>query len=211
MTRTYTIDRQPRTYDIFLAPMETIWFGRRRRKLLSGLKGRVLDIGSGTGVNLGYYPESVECVTVIDPSHDNIRYLHRKARSGGWGVEGGRCLRSRIGVGEKLPFRSNYFDNVVSTLILCTVEDPAVVISEGIRVLKKGGKFIFIEHQLPKMRPQAFLFNALTPLWRAPSGCNLNRNTEDEIWKRRELRKSYSEIWGPVLGYPFFAGVFERR
>ncbi|MBN1538745.1 MAG: class I SAM-dependent methyltransferase [Candidatus Thermoplasmatota archaeon] len=211
MTRIYSIDRQPRTYDIVLTPMEAIWFGRRRRKLLSGLKGHVLDIGSGTGANLGYYPETVECVTVIDPSHDNIRYLKRKARGGGWGVEGGRCLRSRLGFGEKLPFRSNSFDNVVSTLILCTVEDPSAVISEGVRVLKKGGKFIFIEHQLPRLWPQALLFKALTPLWRAPSGCNLNRHTEDEIRKRREIRNSYFERWGPVLGYPFFAGVYERR
>ena len=211
MSRARAVDKQPWTYDAVLAPMELLWFGRRRRKVLSDLAGNVLDIGSGTGINLKYYPASVECVTVIDPSATNIEYLRRKAEGGGWGVEGGRCLRSEVGVGEELPFGPDSFDNVVSTLILCTVEDPARVISEGIRVLKKGGSFIFIEHQLPRMTPQAFLFNALTPVWRAPSGCNLNRHTEEEILKRKELKNILSERWGPILGYPFYAAVFEKR
>ncbi|MGA1873364.1 MAG: class I SAM-dependent methyltransferase [Thermoplasmatota archaeon] len=211
MTGTRAVDKQPWTYDIVLSPMELLWFGRRRRYLLSGLDGHVLDIGSGTGINLKYYPKSVDCVTVIDPSHENIRYLHRKARGKGWGAEEGRCLRSRIGVGEELPFRSGSFDNVVSTLILCTVEDPGKVISEGIRVLKRGGMFVFMEHQLPRWKPQALLFNAVAPIWRAPSGCNLNRHTEQEVLRRKELRRISSSRWGPLLGYPFFSGLFEKR
>jgi ubiquinone/menaquinone biosynthesis C-methylase UbiE len=211
MKRKRAVDKQPWTYDLVVSPMELMWFGRRRRALLSGLSGHVLDIGSGTGTNLKYYPESVDCVTVLDPSHENIRYLHRKAKGKGWGTENGKCLRSRIGVGEDLPFRSDRFDNVVSTLILCTVDDPVQVISEGIRVLKRGGRFIFMEHQMPRSRPQAFLFNAVAPIWRAPSGCNLNRHTEVEVLKRKELGMISSEKWGPVLGYPFFSGVFEKR
>jgi len=210
MSRTRAVDKQPWTYDLVLSPMELMWFGRRRKELFSGLSGHVLDIGSGTGINLKYYPDSVDCVTVIDPSHENINYLRRKAEGKGWGVENGRCLRSTIGVGEKLPFRSGSFDHVVSTLILCTVQDPVRVISEGVRVLKKGGKFIFMEHQLPRMKAQAVLFNAFAPLWRAPSGCNLNRHTEEEVLGRKELRMISSSKWGFLLGYPFFSGTFER-
>ena len=119
----YITDSNPKAYDRFLAPMELAWFAKWRRKMLSNLRGHVLDIGSGTGTNLRYYPEEVDCVTVLDPNHENISYLKRKARGWGYG-ENGRCLKTRIGYGEKLPFEDGIFDSVVSTLILCTVDDP---------------------------------------------------------------------------------------
>jgi len=200
-----------RSYDAFLAPMELAWFGKWRKRMLSNLKGHVLDIGSGTGTNLRYYPESVYCVTVLDPNSKNLAYLEKKAEGWGFGKDSGKCLNSQKGYGEELPFPSNSFDVVVSTLLLCTVRDPERVISEGTRVLKKGGKFIFIEHQLPKKKPQALVFNTISPIWHAPSGCNLNRNTEKMIRSRTELDEIESFDGGPVLGYPFFIGSFEKK
>ncbi|MFW3146457.1 MAG: class I SAM-dependent methyltransferase [Thermoplasmatota archaeon] len=205
------IDSSPLIYDLVLAPMELVWFSRWRRRMLFGLKGEVLDIGSGTGANLRHYPHSVDCVTVLDPSTHNISYLKRKAGGGGWGERGGRCLKAEVGVGEKLPFPSKSFDAVVSTLILCTVDDPGKVVSEGIRVLKRGGKFIFIEHQLPRWKPQALLFNAFTPIWEKPSGCRLNRETGELVRSRKELFEELSMIKGPVLGYPFFLGEYRKK
>jgi ubiquinone/menaquinone biosynthesis C-methylase UbiE len=189
--------------------MELAWFGKWRRKMLSGLRGNILDIGSGTGTNLRYYPEEVDCVTVLDPNHENISYLKRKARGWGYGYNG-RCLKTRIGYGEKLPFEDGMFDSVVSTLILCTVDDPESVISEGIRVLKPGGRFVFIEHQLPKIAPQAFVFNLISPIWHAPSGCNLNRRTEETIRSMSDIVEKESFKGGPFLGFPFFIGAFEK-
>ncbi len=200
----------PRGYDIFLAPMEIAWFAKWRREMLSSLTGEVLDIGSGTGTNLKYYPESVNCVTVLDPNHENISYLKRKAEGWGYG-DNGRCLRTKEGYGEKLPFEDEKFDSVVSTLILCTVDDPVSVIMEGVRVLKKGGRFVFIEHQLPINKPQAFMFDKISPIWHAPSGCNLNRNTEQNIRSMDDLVEIESFRGGPVLGYPFFIGSFEKK
>ncbi|MGA1848017.1 MAG: class I SAM-dependent methyltransferase [Thermoplasmatota archaeon] len=197
-----------RSYDAFLAPMELAWFGKWRKRMLSGLSGEVLDIGSGTGINLRYYPEDVDCVTVLDPNEKNLAYLEKRAE--GWGYGNGRCLRSRVGYGEDLPFGSGSFDHVVSTLILCTVEDPEKVISEGIRVLKKGGTITFMEHQLPIKGPQAFVFNKIAPVWRAPSGCNLNRNSEQIIRSFSGLKEITSFRGGPLLGYPFFIGNFKK-
>ncbi|HHD16432.1 MAG TPA: class I SAM-dependent methyltransferase [Euryarchaeota archaeon] len=205
-----TSDYGPRTYDLFLAPMEIAWFGRWRRRMLSTLKGEVLDIGTGTGTNLKYYPEDVRCVTVVDPDDDNISYLERRSRGWGFGDDG-KCLRTHMGVGEELPFPDETFDAVVSTLILCTVEDPERVVSEGTRVLKRGGRFIFIEHQLPRWKPQAIVFNIISPVWHAPSGCNLNRNTEEMIRSRTELVELETHRTGPILGYPFFIGDFRKR
>jgi ubiquinone/menaquinone biosynthesis C-methylase UbiE len=188
--------------------MELAWFGKWRKKMLSGLRGEVLDIGSGTGTNLKYYPDEVDCVTVLDPNEKNISYLEKKAE--GWGYGNGRCLRTEVGYGEDIPFRSGSFDHVVSTLILCTVDDPGKVISEGVRVLKKGGTFTFIEHQLPRKRPQALLFDAMAPVWRAPSGCNLNRETESMIRSQSRLKEIESFRGGPLLGYPFFIGTYKK-
>lgn len=202
-------EKSPAFYDAFLAPMELIWFSRWRKRMLSGLKGEVLDIGSGTGVNLRYYPESVDCVTVLDPNETNIRYLLRKSSGSGWGSD--RCLKTKIGVGEKLPFRSGKFDAVVSTLILCTVEEPEKVVSEAVRVLRRGGKLVLIEHQLPRLAPQKFLFKTLAPIWRAPSGCNLNRYTARMIKKRKDLNTLTEEFRGPILGFPFYLGVYEKK
>ncbi len=206
----YITDSNPKAYDRFLAPMELVWFAKWRKRMLSPLEGEVLDIGSGTGTNLRYYPDEVGCVTVVDPNHENISYLTRKAEGWGYGGENGRCLNTHIGYGEKLPFEDGKFDSVVSTLILCTVEDPESVIREGIRVLKLGGRFVFIEHQLPKIAPQAFVFNLISPVWHAPSGCNLNRRTEASIRSMKEIEEIESFRGGPVLGYPFFIGSFEK-
>ncbi|MFO8050647.1 MAG: class I SAM-dependent methyltransferase [Thermoplasmatota archaeon] len=198
-------DKNPAFYDAFLAPMELVWFSRWRRSILSSLSGHVLDIGSGTGVNLRHYPEKVDCVTVLDPNHANISYLRRKAAG-----SSKRCLRTRIGRGEQLPFGSGTFDGVVSTLILCTVEDPRKVVSEAVRVLKTGGKLIFMEHQLPRLAPQAFLFDKVTPLWKAPSRCHLNRETESLIDSVDGLKSIYVRRKGPLLGYPFLLKICEK-
>jgi ubiquinone/menaquinone biosynthesis C-methylase UbiE len=202
--------RSPAFYDKFMAPLELFWFRRWRKRILSNLSGNVLEVGSGTGVNLEYYPEAVNCLTTIDPSDANSETLMEKGKRSGWGGRDGRCIKTTIGVGENMPFRSRSFDNVVSTLILCSVDDPDKVISEGIRVLKKGGRFIFMEHQIPKWGPQAFLFNLLTPIWKAPSGCTLNRHTQQDVEKKNGLKKIYSERRGPILGLPFFIGVYEK-
>jgi len=204
------VEYSPRVYDIFMWPMELVWFGRWRKRVLSGVRGDVLDVGSGTGTNFKYYPEAVKCVTVIDPSEANLRRLKERADEFGWGADGGRCLKTVVGVGEKLPFRTGSFDFVVSTLILCSVKDPSKVISEGVRVLKKGGRMIFVEHQRPRMGVQGFLFDMATPPWRKLSGCNLNRRTEEEIMRNRGLRRVDQNRWGIIAGYPFLAAVFEK-
>ena len=91
------------------------------------------------------------------------------------------------------------------------VKDPDLVVREGIRVLKKGGSFIFMEHQLPRMIPQALMFRMVTPLWKAPSGCHLNRKTEELIDGMDELEKVESSRSGPVLGFPFYIARYVKK
>ncbi|MCU0799441.1 MAG: class I SAM-dependent methyltransferase [Candidatus Thermoplasmatota archaeon] len=197
-------------YDIFMWPLERVWFSKWRRELLSGLRGQVLEIGPGTGANLRYYPEGIDCVTVIDPNRKMIAELQRRANGSGWGGKGGRCLRSRVGFGEMLPFPDSSFDNVVMTLILCSVDGPNKVVSEAARVLKAGGKLVLIEHQLPISRMQALLFKLAAPIWAIPSGCRLDRRTESTIKAEPTLRLEKKWRKGPLLGWPFLVSVLRK-
>lgn len=197
-------------YVAFMWPLERAWFGRWRRSLLADLGGEVLEIGPGTGANLKYYPWTVQCVTVIDPNSRMIKELHRKANELGWGRRKGRCLRSKVGSGERLPFKGSTFDNVVMTLLLCSVEDPERVVSEASRVLKPGGRLVLIEHQLPMNWPQALLFKALAPFWALPSGCRLDRSTESTLSRETSLRMVDVRRRGPILGRPFLVSELRK-
>jgi len=197
-----------RSYDVFMAPMELAWFDRWRREMLQGLKGHVLDIGAGTGANLRHYGPGVTSVTALDPRESALSFLELKGRELPFSKE--RPLLTRIGRGEDLPFPSGQFDVVVLTLVLCTVDDPEKVLSEGTRVLREGGELVIMEHQLPRSKPQALLFKAATPLWRLPFGCCLDRRTEDLVRWRKDLVEIKTSFKGPVLGHPFFIGSFMK-
>ena len=115
---------------------------RHRQELLADAGGEILEIGFGTGLNLPYYPQVVRKITAIDPNPG----MYRRAK--------GRIQQSRIEVdervvgGEQLPFDEAAFDCVVSTFTLCSVEDLGQALDEIWRVLKPGGKFLFLEHGL---------------------------------------------------------------
>ena len=210
MRRTYYIDKHPDRYDIVLWPMERVWFAKWRKRLLKRCSGSVLEIGSGTGVNLQYYPDPVRCVTAVDPSHMMITRLRKKAEINGWGDPEGKCLKTDIAHGEDLPFPDGEFDCAVITLILCSVEDPEKVIDETIRTLKPGGSIIMMEHQLPVKPIQGAIFRGIAPIWHLPSGCNLDRKTQRMIGDMEDLRIIEEERRGPVLGYPFYLAVIEK-
>jgi len=210
MKRTYYIDKYPSRYDIFVWPMERAWFGKWRRELLERCRGKVLEIGSGTGVNLQYYPDSVECVTAVDPSHSMITHLKKKAERNGWGDPEGKCLKTDIAHGEDLPFPEGNFDCAVITLILCSVDDPNKVVDETVRTLKNDGEIILMEHQLPKKALQGLLFKGIAPIWKLPSGCHLDRRTESMIRSREDIEILEEVGRGPVLGYPFYLAVLRK-
>jgi ubiquinone/menaquinone biosynthesis C-methylase UbiE len=144
---------------------------RHRRELLAGAYGDVLEIGFGTGLNLPYYSERVHKLTAVDPNSG----MHRLAQK--------RIKQARIEVdqhvlkGELLPFEDGTFDCVVSTFTLCSIEEVAQAVREVYRVLKAGGKFLFLEHGLspePKVQKWQRRLNWLQ-VWLA-GGCHLDRD-----------------------------------
>ncbi|MEO8661724.1 MAG: class I SAM-dependent methyltransferase [Bryobacteraceae bacterium] len=111
----------------------------RKHHLLGDLSGEVMEIGAGTGPNLAFYPPGVS-LTAVEPNPYMHHYLRRKADALGLPLE------IQQHVAERIPAESDRFDAVVSTLVLCSVQQPAAVLAEIRRVLKPGGRFVFIEH-----------------------------------------------------------------
>lgn len=149
----------------------------RKRQLLGGLRGRVVELGPGGGTNLRYYGPGVQWVG-IEPMLAIHPYLREEAKRLGMPVE----LRADAAEQIELPAAS--VDAVVSTHMMCSVDDQARVLAEIRRVLKPGGPYVFLEHvAAPHGSSRRFVQNLLTPVSRLMGdGCHMNRET----WKSIE-------------------------
>ena len=120
--------------------MDKPFWARYRREQLSGVDGEVLEIGVGTGLNLPHYPEHVKRIITADPNPGMNKKLQRRIDETGINVD------KRIISSEALPFDEGVFDCVVSTITLCSIPDVVQAMSELYRVLKPGGRMLFLEH-----------------------------------------------------------------
>jgi SAM-dependent methyltransferase len=156
----------------------SLWIGemagmrRRRRELLGSATGRTLEIGGGTGLNLAHYPAGLPELIVAEPAAAMRRRLERRA------ARAGDHIHVIDAPAERLPLADASVDTVVSTLVLCTVEDPAEALSEIVRVLRPGGRLLFIEHVRSHSRVLAWWQDRLAGPWRRfADGCRCNRPT----------------------------------
>ena len=143
----------------------------RRRALVSGARGAVLEIGFGSGATLPFYdPAKVTQLTVVEPSQGmNRRAAARLATSP-------VPVTSVPGAGEHLPFGDGAFDTVVCCLTLCSVRDVGQVLTEVRRVLKAQGRFLFLEHVLADDPGRQRWQRRLTPIQMIVGvGCHLDR------------------------------------
>jgi ubiquinone/menaquinone biosynthesis C-methylase UbiE len=152
-------------------------FGAQRAALLADARGRVLEIGAGTGLNLQHYPPEVEEIVATEPEAGMMRRARDKA------AELDRSVRFVEASAEKLPFEDHEFDTVVSTLVLCSVDDQTRVLGEIRRVLKPDGSFLFIEHVRADDPKLANWQDRLDRPWSATigQGCHPNRETLESI------------------------------
>lgn len=147
-----------------------------RRDLLAGARGRVLELGAGTGLNLDLYPEAVADLTLTEPDPHMIKQLRKRVE------ETGHPAQVVQAPAEKLPFEDDSFDTVTDTLVLCTAPDPAASLREVKRVLKPGGQFLFLEHVRSPDPGIAKWQDRLEKPWRfLGDGCHCNRDTEATI------------------------------
>jgi len=127
-------------YDRFNGQVEEKALGAHRRTLLSSARGRVLDVGAGTGANHVHYPSAIDSVVLLDPGRGMLARAAARPPIPGISVE------LRVGSAESLPFDDEEFDAVVFTLSLRTVGDPSVALAEAARVMKPGGRLLVLEH-----------------------------------------------------------------
>ncbi len=158
-------------YDRGLKATEEGGLRQMRRELLSKASGRTIDLGAGTGVNLDLYPEAVSELVMAEPDPHMLKQLRAKVAGGG-GVE------ISAASAQDLPFADDGFDTAVFTLVLCTVPNPAAALREAARVLKPGGKLLFIEHVRADEAGLAGWQDRLEVPWRFfADGCRCNRDT----------------------------------
>ena len=142
-----------------------------RQEILATVKGEVLEIGFGTGLNLSYYPKELEQLVTIDSNPGVNQLAQKRIQSSSITVDN-RVLNS-----ENLPMADNTFDSVVSTFTLCSIAKVEQALKEVYRVLKPGGKFFFVEHGLSDQPKIQIWQNRLTPIQKViGDGCHLNRN-----------------------------------
>src|SRR4051794_9047345 len=156
-------------YDPSLSLGELAGMRRRRRRLLARARGRVVEIGAGTGLNLRHYPEGLDELILLEPEPAMRRKLARRAGPGVQIVDA---------VAEQLPFADGSVDTVVSTLVLCTVDDPQRALEEIARVLRPDGELLFVEHVRAESPRLARWQDRLREPWqRFACGCRCNRAT----------------------------------
>lgn len=164
-------------YDRAFEATEEAGLREMRRELLSGARGKVLELGAGTGLNLELYPkDGIESLTLTEPDPHMTKRLRKKL------ADSPHAAELVEAPAEDLPFEDASFDTALVTLVLCTVPDQAAALKEVRRVLKPGGRFLFLEHVRSRNAGTAKWQDRLERPWRfLGDGCHCNRDTVKAI------------------------------
>lgn len=170
-----------------------------REKTLAPARGRVLEIGFGTGLNARHYPKGIQELVLVDNNPGMSRLAHeRLARAH---LE----ARHEVHSGEALPFPDQSFDTIVVTFTLCSIGDVDSAVKELRRVLKPEGQLLFCEHNLADEERLRRIQRAITPVWkRVGGGCHLDRDApallERHGFALDELEKTQLSTVSGVFG-----------
>jgi len=195
----------PKFYDLLL---DHKVFNEKRRESISKAKGRVLEVGVGTGLNLSYYSSDVSELVAVDPNPGMEKQFLKKAKDFAF------ITRFVLTGAESMPFDDNTFDSVVSTLALCSIGKLQEALTEVKRVLKPEGQFIFLDHGLsfdPSVQRWQRFLNPIQGC--VGAGCSLTVNIEKELleagFQISELSNEYAEFAPKFLGY-LYQGVAKK-
>lgn len=165
-----------RVYDRVMASSEQACLQRWRSELFADLRGRVLEVGAGTGASLPCYPDTLDELLLAEPDPHMRRQLEAR-------LQGRANVHVCADPIESLTAADASFDAVVSSLVLCSVAAPERALAEVFRVLRPGGRLVFIEHVAAHGEPARLRWQRrVEPLWKRVAGnCHLTRDTEQSI------------------------------
>jgi ubiquinone/menaquinone biosynthesis C-methylase UbiE len=181
-----------------------VYLGSYKSRLFSGITGTVLEIGPGAGANLHFLPKTNMRWIGVEPNPFMNQHLAREARRLGIAIE------MRNGTAEHLPADDGSVDCVISTLVLCSVVNQSRALEEVLRVLKPGGRLLFIEHVAAKRGTWLRRIQSLVnPLWRRMGdGCHLDRETRITLEHAGFEELDIEEFETPIpIVRPHIAGI----
>jgi ubiquinone/menaquinone biosynthesis C-methylase UbiE len=195
-------------YDTMMAGSEKAVLCEHRKTLLGRVAGHVIEIGGGTGANLPFYGDAVEELVITEPEEPMARRLERKLADYSLPA---RVVRARA---EELPFEDQSFDFAVSTLVLCTVDDPKRALEEIHRLLKPNGQLLFVEHvRADEPRLARWQDRLHGVQFRFAYGCHCNRRTLESIenagFSVAELTRDRMRKVPPIVR-PLIVGAADR-
>lgn len=168
-----------------------------RAALLKTARGRVVEIGFGTGANLPFYPDSVTELVAVEPSTGLIERAHERLRT--WGRPHTIVTASAA---NTLPLEAHSFDAAVMTFVLCSVTDVEAVLAQTARLLKPGAPLLLAEHVAAGSRRWRCVQHAMRPFSTAIAGCDPTRNTGATLtalgWDTRGLHPQSIDLMRPV-------------
>jgi ubiquinone/menaquinone biosynthesis C-methylase UbiE len=196
---------KPRLQDWMMGMMDDL-----RPDTIAGAEGEVLEVGFGTGRNLRLYPSSVKSVTGLDPMiTEGVPAVDARVAAARFPV-----IRTALPADGELPFDAGRFDSVVTTWTLCSIADGAAALREMHRVLKPGGRYVFIEHGKAQSERTARWQDRIDPLWaRLTDGCHINRAV-DRIVANAGFELTALDRFrgkGPGLVAQMYRGVGTKR
>ena len=190
-------------YDPFLWLGEIAGMRRLRSTLLSSAYGRVVEIGAGTGLNVARYPDGIAELVLMEPDSAMRRKLARRLQ------RYARDAQIVDAPAERLPLADASVDTVVSTLVLCTVDDPERTLGEIARVLRQDGQLLFVEHVRASSRFLAACQDFFLRPWRSfAGGCHCNRATIELMRACGFIVAADEHVWRgmPAIVHPIVAG-----
>ncbi len=185
-------NRAAKFYDILENPMEMMALKKWRIELMKELKGKVLEVGVGTGKNIEHYPMDID-ITAIDFSEKMLEKAYAKAAK----------LHKKVKLismdAQNMNFPDNTFDVIFTTCVFCSVPDPILGLQEMRRVCKSKGKIIMIEHVRSENKILGLIMDILNPIFVNSYGANINRKTIDNINRAGFINVSVTNLYSDIV------------
>ena len=185
-------NRAAKFYDIVENPMEMMALKKWRIELMKELKGKVLEVGVGTGKNIEHYPPNID-ITAIDFSEKMLKKAYEKA------VKFDKKVKLINMDAQNMNFPDNTFDVIFTTCVFCSVPDPILGLKELRRVCKPSGKIIMVEHVRSEKKVLGVIMDILNPIVVNTYGANINRKTLDNVNNAGFINVSSINLYSDIV------------